>query len=70
MYDLAMHNLVRFRRRYSAASSHRTGIKLKVLPGDVMALTVLFANGELDTCSHDVQGTVQFEDVGDDPDAI
>ena len=57
MYGLAMYNpgSIIFRRRHLAASSHRTGIKLKVLPGDTMALTLLLANGELVSCSHDEQ---------------
>lgn len=56
MYGLAMHNLGSISTQalggVISTATHGTGITFKVLPGDVMALTVLLANGELVTCSH------------------
>lgn len=57
MYGLAMHNLGSISTQalggVISTATHGTGITFKVLPGDVMALTVLLANGELVTCSRD-----------------
>ena len=43
-----------------STATHGTEITSKVLPGDVMALTVLLANEELVACSHDEPSDLFF----------
>lgn len=54
-YGLAMHNLGSISTQalggVLATATHGTGLQFKVLPGDVIALTVLLASGELVSCS-------------------
>ena len=64
MYGLAMHNLGSISTQalggVISTATHGTGITFKVLPGDVMALTVLLASGELVTCSRDERSDLFF----------
>lgn len=64
MYGLAMRNLGSISTQalggVISTATHGTGIAFKVLPGDVMALTVLLANGELVACSHDERSDLFF----------
>ena len=64
MYGLAMRNLGSISTQalggVISTATHGTGITFKVLPGDVMALTVLLANGELVACSHDERSDIFF----------
>lgn len=64
MYGLAMRNLGSISTQalggVISTATHGTGITFKVLPGDVMALTVLLANGELVACSHDERSDLFF----------
>src|SRR5258706_6546134 len=64
MYGLAMRNLGSISTQalggVISTATHGTGITFKVLPGDVMALTVLLANGELVACSPDERSDLFF----------
>jgi L-gulonolactone oxidase len=64
MYGLAMHNLGSISTQalggVISTATHGTGINFKVLPADVMALTVLLANGELVACSREERSDLFF----------
>jgi L-gulonolactone oxidase len=61
---LAMHNLGSISTQalggVISTATHGTGIKFKVLPGDVMALTILLASGELVACSREERSELFF----------
>ena len=64
MYGLAMHNLGSISTQalggVISTATHGTGINFKVLPADVMALTVLLVNGELVACSREERSDLFF----------